>query len=465
MRPPRTRSLAATLFVFAVVGAACVGNSGRETSSLTPTIASPPPPGTPTGSLPPPVDLSSIHTRWPIKHVVFILKENRSFDNLFGRFPGANGATSGSDHGTIRPLTRATDQRAHDIPHCYVCNLASIDGGKMDGFNQSAYADRYAYTQFRPNELPNYWRWAQQNVLSDNFFASAVGPSFPNHLYSIAAQAGGALDNPWQPFSSLKKQLDQGLAKSWGCDIAQPGSYVEIKDSEGKLVKVNPCFDFRTEGDLLRAKDIPWAYYAADNTQLGYIWSAYSAIDRYRNDPKLWNEYIRPVDNVVRDAQANRLPAVTWVTPRFQLSEHPEYNFCYGENWTTQVVDAIMNSPAWSSTAIFITWDDFGGFYDHVPPIRVDPYGYGIRVPLLVLSPYAKQGFVDHHQGDFTSVLRFIEDNWGLGQLTSRDRRAKNLSYDFNFHQAPRPPDPLPMRSDCKGPIWKAPPADPVPAG
>ncbi len=462
MTSPRKRiaSIVALVGVLSIVAAACNGSTDPSTGPTTAPSTDPT-----TNSLPPAVDVTSIPTKWPIKHVVFILKENRSFDHLFGRFPGAEGATSGMDHGVERPLTRATDQRAHDIPHCYVCNLASIAGGKMDGFNQTEYADKYAYTQFRPSQLPNYWRWAKSNVLSDNFFASAVGPSFPNHLYAIAAQAGGALDNPWQPYPSLKKQLDKGLAKSWGCDIAQPGSYVEIIDPEGKTVKVDPCFDFRTEGDLLRAANIPWAYYAATNTQLGYIWSAYSAIDRYRNDPDLWNTYMRPVDDVVRDIEKGRLPAVTWVMPRFQLSEHPEYNFCYGENWTTEVVNALMNSPEWESTAIFISWDDFGGFYDHVPPKSIDRFGFGIRVPLLTISPYSRQGVIDSREGEFSSVLRFIEDNWGLSQLTERDRRADNLAYNFDFSQTPRAPEPLPLRTDCKGPIWKPPPPDPAPQG
>ncbi len=436
----------AALLALGLLTAACTGSGARTE--------------TPTPSLPPRVDATAFDTRWPIKHVVFVIKENRSFDNMFGLFPGVNGATQANDRGVMRPLTEATDQRAHDLTHCYACAVAAIDGGKMDGFNQSQPDDQYAFTQFRPEQLPNYWHWAQRNVLMDNFFASATGPSFPNHLYSIAAQSGGALDNPDQPFPSLRKMQEQGLAKSWGCDIAE-GGYVEVIDPEGKLVKVAPCFDFETEGDLLREAGIPWTYYAATNTQLGYIWSAYSAIGRYRNDPAMWDRYIRPVDELVRDIRADRLPPVTWVTPRFELSEHPEYNFCHGENWTTEVVDAIMRSPMWKDTAIFVTWDDYGGFYDHVPPVNVDRFGFGIRVPMLVISPYAKQGSVSHELGEFSSVLRFIEDNWGLSKLTHRDRTATPMLSSFDFAQSPRPPDPLPLRTDCVGPIFSPPPPDP----
>jgi phospholipase C len=146
---------------------------------------------------------------------------------------------------------------------------------------------------------------------------------------------------------------------------------------------------------------------------------------------------------------------VTWITPRFELSEHPEYSFCHGENWSTEVIDAIMRSPMWKDTAIFLTWDDYGGFYDHVPPPDVDRMGFGFRVPLLVISPYAVDGEVRHEQGEFSSVIRFIEDNWSLRPyLTHRDRAATPMLSAFDFDQAPRPPDPLPLRTDCTGPVF-----------
>ncbi len=459
-RRARPHPWLAALVATAFIAAACTtGTAGTvDTPSLGPGTL---PPDPTTADLPAAVDASAFETATPIKHVVFLIKENRSFDNMFGLFPGANGATEANDRGTIRPLTRAEDQRAHDLTHCYNCAVAAVNGGAMDGFNQSEPDDTWAFTQFQPDQLPNYWHWAERNVLFDNVFASAMGPSFPNHLYSIAATSGGALDNPVQTFPALRKQQEKGLAKSWGCDIAEPGAYVEIVDPEGKLIKVDPCFDFLTEGDLLNRADIPWTYYAATNTQIGYIWSAYAAIERYREDPAMWDRFIRPVDDVVRDIEADRLPPVTWITPRFQLSEHPEYNFCHGENWTTEVVNAIMASPMWKDTAIFITWDDYGGFYDHVPPEQIDPFGFGIRVPMLMISPYAVDGKVSHELGEFSSVLRFIEDNWSLTQLTKRDRRATPLLSAFDFTQAPRPADPLPLRTDCEGPIWSPPPPDP----
>jgi len=188
--------------------------------------------------------------------------------------------------------------------------------------------------------------------------------------------------------------------------------------------------------------------------QKGYIWSAYSAIRRYREHPRRWERHMFSVDQVIRDIRQDALPPVTWITPRFELSEHPEYNFCHGENWSTKVINAIMRSDLWKDTAIFLTWDDYGGFYDHVPPPQADRFGLGVPFPLVLISPYAKEGQLDHRLGEFSSVVRFIEDNWGVSRLTHRDRRARNLSYDFDFHREPRAPDPLPLRTDCQGPIW-----------
>jgi phospholipase C len=428
-----------------LIGAACSA-SEAEPRATSPPPASPSPSVSTTGS-PDAFDATALETATPIKHVVFVIKENRTFDHLFGTFPGANGVSTGMAFGQPRTLTRGTDGRVPgDLPHCYTCALAAWDQGEMDGFLQGDHAP-WAYTQLHKDQLPNYWHWARQNVLFDNFFASAQGPSFPNHLYSIAATSGGAHDNPRRVPS-----LTHG-SNTFGCD-APPLQTVEVYDSEGRMKKVPPCFDFLTEGDLLNRAGIPWAYYAASEEQKGYIWSAYSAIRRYRMHEDRWQRHMFSVDEVVKDIRGGLLPPVTWITPRFELSEHPEYNFCHGENWSTKVIDAIMRSPMWDSTAIFLTWDDYGGFYDHVPPPQVDDFGFGIRVPMMVLSPYAKQGKVSSELGEFSSVLRFIEDNWGLTQLTKRDKQATPMLSAFDFEQKPRAPDPLPLRDDCLGPIW-----------
>jgi phospholipase C len=454
-----------------MLAAACTDDSDGHVATGTPSLSARP----------------EAATKWPIKHVVFIIKENRSFDNLFGRFPGADGSTTGQmwlgdtwrNGGTWQdevpftwngppyaektvtvPLTTpryAQWRYPQDLPHDYKQFKIDYRNGHMDGFANNPGAAELAYTQVKPEWIPNYWHWAQQNVLADNFFASAVGPSFPNHLMTIAATSGNTTDNPDQPRAALSAWQAKGYAKTWGCDMQQ-GS-IRLRDSEGKVIKrVSPCFDFKTEGDLLNDAGIPWNYYGATSKQVGYIWSAYSAVDRYRNDQAMWDAHVKPVDSVVSDIQSIGLDPVTWITPRFEQSEHPEWNLCYGENWTTRIVNAIMASPDWNSTAVFITWDDWGGFYDHVPPINVDAFGYGFRVPLLVISPYAKQGYIDSHEGEFSSVLRFIEDNWGLDQLTKRDGNADNMSYDFDFLQEPRPPDPLPERK-CQGSETAKPPS------
>jgi phospholipase C len=382
---------------------------------------------------------------WPIEHVVIIIKENRSFDHLFGSFPGVNGAVDvGISNGREIPLTPAVNVMPIDLPHHWNDGQKDINGGKMDGFaRNNPLVTRYAYSQFRPEQMPNYWYWAREYSLSDHFFASHAGPSFPNHLYLIAAQAGGALDTP------VGAQAPPGRAKTWGCD-SLPTQYIVVVDHEGEQVRVPTCFDFQTEGDLLTEAGIDWAYYAASETQNGYIWNSYAAIRHIRETDE-WTKHIRPVDDVVFDIAEDRLPAVTWITPQFPYSEHPikRTNFCHGENWTTRVVNEIMRSPMWRNTAIFITWDDWGGFYDHVPPPGLDQFGLGIRVPLLTISPYAKEGHVDHELGEFSSILRFVEDHHGLSQLTHRDAGADNLSYNFDFDQPPRPPDPLPLRRNC----------------
>jgi phospholipase C len=441
----RAAPLVAVLVVGAVVAIALGASGGAEWKPFPPMRM---------GTRPEPVDADAFRTRWPIKHVVFIIKENRTFDQLFGRFPGADGVTVGDDRGTPRPLARALDRLPADINHCYECALQAWDGGKMDGFATiSEPARMWAYTQYRPDQIPNLWHWASEFVLGDNFFASAVGPSFPNHLYAIAATSGGAHENPVQDKDALEQRHQQtGLFKAWGCDSIE-GAYVTVTSSEGVKERVPPCFDFQTEGDLLSRAGVPWAYYSANQYQNGYLWSAYDAIRHVRQHPDVWQRHIFGVDGLLDDIRDDRLPPVTWVTPRFPLSDHPEYSMCWGENWTTDVVNAIMRSPMWRDTAIFVVWDDYGGFYDHVPPPQVDDFGFGIRVPMLLISPYAKRGYVDHTLGEFSSILRFMEDNWGLTQLTNRDGRADDMTAGFDFSQPPRQPDPLPARApDCAGP-------------
>jgi phospholipase C len=406
------------------------------------------------GTAPDPVDASAFATSTPIKRVVYIVKENRTFDHFFGRFPGANGVTVGTDHGEPRPLTPATrGALPEDIQHCYECAIEAWNEGRMDGFNRDAASDHGSYTQFAPGDLPSYWHWAEQNALLDNFFTSAHGPSFPNHLFAIAAQSGGAYENPVQDRAALQRRhRATGLWKAWGCDSLDD-AFVGVKDAEGDVEHVFPCFDFETAGDLLDRKAIPWACYSATPYQNGYLWNAFSAISHMRDDTQRWARHCFPVDDLVRHVREGRLPPVTWVTPRFEVSDHPEYSLCWGETWTTKVVNAIMESPSWPETAVFLTWDDYGGFYDHEPPPQVDVLGLGIRAPMIVISPFAKHGHVSHELGEFSSVVRFVEDNWGLPQLAERDRAATPLLDAFDFEQPARPPEVRPLPQDCEGAV------------
>ena len=374
-----------------------------------------------------------------IKHVVYIVKENRTFDNYFGTFPGADGATSGTIHtGEVIALGQAPDRTPHDITHSFDSAVEAIDGGKMDQFdlirggNQNG--DYLAYTQYTEEDLPNYFCYARNFVLADHMFSSLTGPSFPNHLYTVGAQSGGVINNP------RKSQ------RRWGCD-SPDDSDVEILNDDGRRTFERPCFDFQTLADSLEAKGISWKYYAPSQDQSGYIWSALDAINHIRNT-ELWTEHVVPTAQFVTDAAYGNLPAVNWIVVGSGMSEHPPASVCVGENWTVRQLNAIMQGPQWNSTAVFLTWDDFGGFYDHVPPPRVDNFGFGPRVPLLIISPYAKQGFISHTQYEFSSILRFVEERFGLDPLTDRDSQANDLLDSFNFHQDPLPPLVLQER-DC----------------
>src|SRR5207248_1105829 len=385
-------------------------------------------------------------TRWPIDRVVYLMLENRSFDHLFGRFPGAEGATIGVHQGTEVPLIPLPQWLPGDIPHSYDAAIESINGGQMDGFGQGPVGAYYSYSQMREPDVPNYWEWARNFVLCDNFFASALGPSHANHLYMIAGQSGGVFDLPvkWQPGPGHR-----GVA-SWGCDAIE-GAHILIKDAQGRIVKHSTCFDFPTVGDQLTEHGIGWSFYSARPHQGGYFWNAYNAIGHIFHSDQ-WGLHMRPVDRLLSDIAGAKLPAVTWVTPRYQLSDHPPFSSCYAHNWITDVVNGIMRSPMWPNVAIFLTWDEWGGFYDHVEPPKLDQFGLGIRVPMLVISPYAKRGYIDHAVGEFSTPLRFMADNWGLPYLTDRIRNTHNFSHVFDFTARPRPPHVLSRVFDFIGP-------------
>jgi phospholipase C len=365
-----------------------------------------------------------------IQHIVYIIKENRTFDNYFGTFPGADGTTTGViSTGQTIPLGHTPDVMPRDLCHQFDCAVISIDGGKMDKFNVvppcNVNGDFLCYTQLREADIPNYFAYARNFTLADHFFSSLHGPSFPNHLYTVAAQSGGAIANPVPP---------PGGADIWGCDAA-PGAHVKVMDPQGNISYPFPCFDFQTLADNLQAAGISWKYYASP----GNIWNALDAVKHIR-ETTLWADHIAPDTQFVTDAQNGQLPAVSWLVPVVNVSEHPPQSSCRGENWTVKQLNAIMQGPDWNSTAVFLTWDDYGGFYDHVPPPQPDVYGLGPRVPMLIISPYARKGYISHTQYEFASMLKFAETRFGLPTLTDRDAQANDMTDSFDFTQPPLPP-------------------------
>lgn len=242
----------------------------------------------------------------------------------------------------------------------------------------------------------------------------------------------------------------------WGCD-ANPKVKVAVYDQEGETEYMYPCVDFQTMGDVLTTAGLSWKMYAPSQGGVddagfqnsnGYIWTVYDAI-RHMRDSAAWAEHVVPVAQFAVDAAAGNLPAVSWISTPSQWSEHPPSSVCVGENWSATLLTALGAGPNWKDTAMFLTWDDFGGFYDHVAPQQVDHWGLGFRVPFLVISPFAKPGYIDHTKGEFSSVLRFIEANFNLPNLTDRDKAGSttDLTQFFDFTQTPTPMPALPQRT------------------
>ena len=212
-----------------------------------------------------------------------------------------------------------------------------------------------------------------------------------------------------------------------------------VQDEHGFITKHDTCFRIPTMGEKLSERNIDWAFYSSRPNQPGYIWQAYSAIEGvFHTD--LWDEHIWSVDDLMRDVEAGVLPPVTWVTPHFQLSDHPPFSTRYAHNWVAELVNGIMRSDMWEHTAIFLTWDEWGGFYDHVPVPKMDPWDMGFRVPALVISPFARRGLVYDEVVEFTAPLRFIADNWGVEPFTHRMGISRNFEDVFDFTAKPRPP-------------------------
>ena len=368
----------------------------------------------------------------PIKHIVFIIKENRTYDNLFGRFPEGDGATTGVTYdGQVVPLTKVKDKQV-DLQHNHHAAVLDINGGAMNGFsrvpNKAHQQTMQAYTTAAPGQLPDYWGWAQRYGLGDRMFTSVPSSSYPNHLYAVAGQSANVIDGP-----------NIGT-RWWGCDgppwVTVPIASVDTMSVAGRK---SVCLDIRSvPGEMRGHPGVSWGTYGSMPGQLGYGWVALDAIKQVR-ESAAWDTHYGPWQWFAPDVADGHLASITWMTPPFDESDHPGGpSLCEGELWTAQQVNAIMQSPLWKSTAIVIVWDDFGGFYDHVAPPHVDRFGLGPRSPLLVISPWAKRG-IDHQTYDFTSVIKFAAQTFGLPLLTERERAANSLMSAFQFTHPLRP--------------------------
>jgi phospholipase C len=381
-----------------------------------------------------------IHDTGIIKHVVIIVQENRSFDNMFNGFPGADTVQVGHSRSGPVPLAPLGFQSGGglDVGHFHVSFTAAYDGGKMDNFNaEGTYTNaggyaptpgppNYAYAYIPQSDTKPYWNLAQQFTLADRMFTSNSGPSYPAHQYLIAAQSDNAAEVP--------------TGAIWGCDAAPGTTVAQLLSNGTEVTGVFPCFDYQTLGDELDAAGVSWRYYTPGPI---YLFNAYGAIRHVRYDPD-WNSDIStPETNIFNDISSGTLQQVSWVIPKLTNSDHALANSNTGPQWVASIVDAIGASPYWNDTAILILWDDWGGWYDHVPPPQLDVMGLGFRVPLIVVSPYARHAYVSHVRHEFGSVLHFTEATFGLNPLSASDTRADELSDCFDFSQAVTPLQPV----------------------
>jgi phospholipase C len=386
---------------------------------------------------------SAAVTQFPVKYVFIIFKENHTFDNFFATFPGAEGATSGkTSTGATVPLTQPGTDVYLPGSNGWSTAHQAWDQGAMDQFDK---AETAPYVTYAPtNGLPGgpanyYWEIAEQGVLCDHFHTAVMGPSFPNHLFSVAATSGRCIGNP--PISVI---------------ISGGTPTVPVLDASGNVVQhpmeFTPAEIATTLPNELEAAGLTWYYYSESSANpLGQLADkledqgiGVSAIDVLKSTTSFATSYVETVQdfdvNWGNVLAAGNVGNVTWIRPGALNSEHPGLSGVQaGSQWTLKVINAIGASPYWDQCAIFITYDDYGGFYDHVAPPQLDDLGLGFRVPCTIVSPYAKKAFVYKDTTEVSSILKFCEVNFGLQPMTARDKNAADMTPAFDFTQAPRP--------------------------
>lgn len=482
--------LLAMILACSVTSAPLVASPSALPTNPEPSLAAPTPiPPTPT-AIPSPTDPLT-QARAKIKHLVVIMQENRSFDQYFGTYPGANGLPRQNGQFTVcinDPRTGSCVYPFHDPadknyggPHGQVDAAQDMDGGKMDGFIlraesgksgcQSTYdpscggtsvTDVMGYHDAR--EIPNYWAYAGNFVLQDELFEPNASWSLPQHLFMVS-EWSAKCSRAGDPMSCVNALQSPG----------NPPDFHAGQKSTTPPAKI-PDYAWTDLTYLFFYNQVTWKYYVQTGTQPDCaddaadcppvhqdaktpgIWNPLPFFDTVKQDGQIQN--ITNVTNYYKDAANGTLPSMSWITPSGPNSEHPTALVSDGQAWTTSLINAAMQGPDWSSTVIFLSWDDWGGFYDHVMPPPVDENGYGLRVPGLVISPYARKGFIDHQVLSHDAYVKLAEDLFLGGQRldpatdgrpdprpTVRENAPQlgDLLLDFNFNQAPLPPLVLPV--------------------
>ncbi|HEY5426160.1 MAG TPA: alkaline phosphatase family protein [Candidatus Tumulicola sp.] len=450
-------------FVLAFVSAVFVlsGCSGGNQAGLTPAAGA-------NGSF-----SADTLSRKYVKHVVILVQENRSFDNFFATFPGADGATFGYTHKGKKIMLVKSPLASADINHDWKTFLAECDlqGStcKMDGFDLAKIGGgnpggNYAYRYVDPAQIQQYWTIAQQYALLDHMFQTQGSGSFTAHQDLIAG--GTAIDST----NSLVDYPNESA--DWGCD-APAGtitSLITVDDIFKQWKGPFPCLNYPTGTmrDLLDAKKVSWKYYSPlyhpKQGGAGALWNAFAAIDAVRNGPEWTTNISMPQTNICKDIDSGTLPAVSWVIPDQLDSDHPQSKnqIDTGPDWIAAVVNKIGQSSYWNSTAVVIVWDDWGGFFDNVAPKQYASGELGFRVPAMVVSPYINAGTISHTPFEFGSILKFVEQTFGLGSLHTSDVRAASIGSIFSFKKPARTFSAIPTKDSCDYFIKRPPSYQPV---